>query len=37
LIQLPGEWFEKLDELNSEPFLPGGRHQSVAPKRSVFK
>jgi antitoxin VapB len=37
LIQLPAEWFEKLDELNSEPFLPGGRRQPAAPKRTVFK
>jgi len=37
LIQGPAEWFEKLDELNSEPFLPGGRRQPAPPKRTVFE
>ena len=36
LIQNTREWFERLDELNSEPFPPRGR-QPVAPKRKVFK
>ncbi len=30
------KWFSRLDELNSEPFLPGGRRQPITPKRKVF-
>jgi len=37
VIQGPAEWFEKLDALNSEPFLPDGRRQPAPPKRTVFK
>ena len=37
VIQGPVEWFEKLDALNSEPFLPDGRRQPAPPKRTVFK
>ena len=36
LVQNPKEWFHKLDELNSEPFLRS-RRQPTAPKREVFK
>jgi antitoxin VapB len=36
LIQNPKEWFQRLDELNSEPFLPGGRRQPTTPKRDAF-
>lgn len=36
LIQNPKEWFDRLDELNSEPFTLN-RRQPAAPKRSVFK
>jgi antitoxin VapB len=36
LIQDPKEWFQELDELNSEPF-PRNRPQLPAPKRNVFK
>jgi antitoxin VapB len=36
LIQNPKEWFQRLDELNSEPFLPGGRSQPTTPKRDSF-
>lgn len=36
LIQNPKEWFDQLDELNSEPF-PSGRRQPATPKREVFK
>lgn len=35
LIQNPKQWFDKLDELNSEP-LPA-RRQSRTLKREVFK
>jgi antitoxin VapB len=35
LIQNPKEWFQRLDELNSEPFLPGGRRQPTTPKRDA--
>lgn len=34
LIQDPKEWFQRLDELNSEPFPV--RRQPAAPKRKVF-
>jgi antitoxin VapB len=37
LIQDPAEWFEKLDELNSEPFMVSGRRQPATPKRKLFK
>jgi antitoxin VapB len=36
LIQDPKEWFQKLDELNSEPF-PSDRQQPVTPKRKIFE
>jgi len=29
------EWFEELDRLNSEPFLPD-REQPVTPKKVIF-
>jgi antitoxin VapB len=35
LIQNPKEWFQRLDQLNSEPFLRS-RRQPKTPKRSVF-
>ncbi len=31
------KWFEQLDRFNSEPFMPDGRHQPMAPKREMFK
>ncbi len=30
-------WFDELDQYNSEPFIPGGRHQPPTPKREIFK
>lgn len=36
LVQDPKEWFRRLDELNSEPFLHSGRRQPKTPKRDVF-
>jgi len=30
------KWFEELDKLNSEPFMPR-RDQPTAPKRRIFK
>jgi antitoxin VapB len=36
LIADTGQWFGELDRLNSEPFLPQGRNQPVAPKRKIF-
>ena len=30
------QWFEDLDRMNSEPFMPIGRHQPKPPKRKVF-
>jgi antitoxin VapB len=36
LIQNPKDWFQKLDELNPEPF-PSARRQPATPKRTVFK
>ena len=37
IIQNPQEWFKKLDQLNSEPFLPHGRKQLPTPRRDVFE
>ena len=31
------QWFDALDELNSEPFLSRGRNQPPAPKRKIFQ
>ena len=31
------EWFRKLDEFNSEPFMPEGRKQPKTPKRQLFE
>ena len=31
------KWFEKLDRFNSEPFMPEGREQPIAPDRELFK
>ena len=36
MIQNPLEWFQKLDELNTEPFVLK-RRQPKAPKRTLFK
>jgi antitoxin VapB len=36
IIQGAAEWFEKLDELNSVPFMAGGRRQPATPKRKLF-
>jgi len=30
-------WFDELDQYNSEPFIPCGRHQPPTPKREIFK
>jgi antitoxin VapB len=35
LIPDPAKWFERLDEFNSEPFLPR-RRQPSTPKRRIF-
>ncbi len=37
LIPDAGNWFAELDRLNSEPFMPKGRKQPVAPRRKIFK
>jgi antitoxin VapB len=37
IIQDPKEWFRKLDEFNSEPFMPEGRKQPKTPKRRIFE
>jgi len=29
-------WFAELDRFGSEPFMPDGRHQPVAPVRDIF-
>lgn len=29
-------WFDELDRLASEPFMPDGRRQPPSPKRDVF-
>ena len=36
LIQNPKEWFQRLDELSSEPF-PSEHRQPSTPRRRVFK
>jgi antitoxin VapB len=36
IIRNPKDWFDQLDELNSEPFPPR-RNQPVPPKRAIFK
>jgi len=36
VIPDPARWFEELDQFNSEPFLPRGRRQPVAPKAKDF-
>jgi len=36
MIQDTKEWFRKLDEFNSEPFMPEGRQQPKTPKRRIF-
>ena len=36
VVQDSAEWFAKLDELNSEPFL-ADRRQPAPPKRKVFR
>ncbi len=37
IISDTGKWFEKLDRFNSEPFMPEGREQPIAPERESFK
>jgi antitoxin VapB len=37
VIQDTKEWFRKLDEFNSEPFMPEGRKQPKTPKRRIFE
>jgi len=36
IMQDSKEWFRKLDEFNSEPFMPEGRQQPKTPKRRIF-
>ena len=36
LIPDPAKWFHRLDEFNSEPFLPCGRRQPSTPRRKIF-
>jgi antitoxin VapB len=36
IIEDTKEWFRKLDELNSEPFPPGGE-QPPTPERKIFE
>jgi antitoxin VapB len=36
ILQNPTDWFDRLDELNSEPFPPRG-HQPAPSKRAFFK
>jgi len=31
-----GKWFEELDRIATEPFMPGGRKQPVTPRREIF-
>ena len=31
------EWFNDLDRMNSEPFMPSGRRQPKPTKRQIFK
>jgi antitoxin VapB len=37
IIQDTKEWFRKLDEFNSESFMPEGRQQPKTPKRRIFE
>lgn len=37
IIEDTKEWFRKLDEFNSEPFMPEGRKQPKTPKRRIFE
>jgi antitoxin VapB len=37
VVQSTEEWFRKLDEFNSEPFMPEGRKQPKTPKRRIFE
>lgn len=37
LISDVDEWFSELDRLNSEPFMPHGRHQPKTPSRDLFE
>ena len=37
LIHDAAQWFDELDRLNSEPFMPKGRRQPATPKREIFK
>ena len=37
LISDVDEWFSELDRLNSEPFMPNGRHQPKTPSRDLFE
>jgi antitoxin VapB len=37
IIQDTKEWFRKLDEFNSEPFMSEGRKQPKTPKRRIFE
>jgi antitoxin VapB len=37
IIEDTKKWFRKLDEFNSEPFMPEGRKQPKTPKRRIFE
>jgi antitoxin VapB len=36
LVSDTKQWFENLDQFNSEPFLPKGRPQPSTPRRKIF-
>lgn len=36
LILDTSRWFEELDGLKAEPFMPKGRRQPATPKRDIF-
>jgi antitoxin VapB len=36
LIPDSAQWFNQLDQFNSDPFMPHGRRQPATPKRKIF-
>ena len=36
IIPNTAQWFEELDQFNSEPFAAPGRRQPATPKRKIF-
>jgi antitoxin VapB len=36
LVSDTRQWFENLDQFNSEPFMPKGRRQPPTPRRKIF-